>query len=177
MHLTSLLVLMDKKCDRETRTICSVSRWPLDPNIKWSNCLCIICVKSVTIIANQAPNQGFNIYALHPLSFQLPVAAALCLWHQCWSCPLYQSLSGQITQVYFFTVIIGTGMIFVCVWSLRGRRLRIAEGTCKSAIFRWTPVSLTLITVHNQRHHFILNLAEQSIFSRMKECRALRLFH
>lgn len=33
------------------------------------------------------------------------------------------------------------------------------------SIFRWTLMSLTLITVHNQRHHFILNLAGQHIFS------------
>lgn len=51
--------------------------------------------------------------------------------------------------------------ICLCVIS-SWHRLRIAEGTRRSSIFRWTPMSLTLITVHNRRHHFILNLARAS---------------
>lgn len=53
--------------------------------------------------------------------------------------------------------------ICLCVISA-WHKLRIAEGTCWSSIYRWTLMSLTLIAVHNQRHHFILNLAEPSIF-------------
>lgn len=48
--------------------------------------------------------------------------------------------------------------VCLCVISA-WHRLRIAEGTRRSSIFRWTLMSLTLITVHNRRHHFILNLA------------------
>lgn len=48
----------------------------------------------------------------------------------------------------------------ICLRVISARlKLRIAEGTRRSSLFRWTLMSLTLITVHNRRHHFILNLA------------------
>lgn len=130
-----------------------------------SKYLCSFCIRSEMLINNRLNNltllSKYKIlfFSLDWVVTALPhkAVSVSCIWSAFIEADIW-SLD------YFFPCCLWHCVdIYLCVISTWCKP-RIAEGTCWSSIFRWTLMSLTLITVHNQRHHFILNLAEQSIF-------------